>query len=91
MPIQEVVSLRSVGSDPANPTSGGLLGTATLPDPWSYPAAGESEPQRFPGDEPPLIRVINRLYMFAGSATEPDGSFRAQYIEIVPVEATPVP
>ena len=74
----ELVNLRAVGTDPANPTAGHLLGTATLPVPA----------QRTPDDEAtiaPLISCMGRLFQYATGSFSFGASAIPEYIEVVPV------
>lgn len=78
--MSQVVNLRGLGTDPANPTAGNLLGTATLPD-------------ASPMGCPPLLNLpfspggpsSGRLFRLASDGFAFGGSVNPEYVEVVPI------
>ena len=79
----EIVNIRAVGTDMANPRSGTLIGQATLPDgrvsdtttvltTWSVN----------------LGRVTPRLFVLAQGTFAFGGTITTEYIEVVPIEVS---
>ena len=79
----EIVNLRAVGTDTANPRSGTLVGQATLldgrvSDTTTVLTTWSANPGRM---TPRLFVLAQGTFAFGGSVT-------AEYIEVVPIEVS---
>jgi hypothetical protein len=81
----ELVNLRAVGTDAANPASGKLVGQARIPVPST----------RYPDDEAwiaPLISTgYGRIFRYASGSFSFGGTATPEYIETVVIEVEEVP
>lgn len=84
MSTTEIVNLRAEGTDPSDPGSGQLVGTATLTMP----------DDRYPDDEPKLLATeldrytYLRLFRFVRGTFSYGGKVTAEYVEITPTAIT---